>query len=134
VSIAPIAVSTLAIVLIAAGVVVALLLVGGLLAVRRRNRQLAGRFEADVAAADQALEQARAADRGWDRNAMEEAVRGALAEAKPDFAYEQLHLVLVDDRPGTEEDRAHFAAVGSRGETRVVMARDGDRWVAETVE
>jgi hypothetical protein len=127
-------VSTLAIVLIVAGVLTLLLLVGGLLGARTRDRRLAGRFAQDVAAADQALEQARAADRGWHRDAMEQACRAAIAEARPDFDYDQLHLVLVDDRPGVEEDRAHFAAVGKGGETRVVMAREGDRWVAERVE
>jgi hypothetical protein len=42
--------------------------------------------------------------------------------------------VLVDDRPGIEEDRAHFVAVGPDGRARVILAREGDRWIAERVE
>ena len=36
--------------------------------------------------------------------------------------------------PALDEDRAHFVALGSDGECRVVMAREGDRWVAESVD
>jgi hypothetical protein len=131
---APIAISTLAIVLIVVAVLILLFLIGGLLGARRRDQRLAGRFAADVAAADQALQAARAADRGWHRETMEEAARAAIAEARPELDYDRLHLVLVDDRPGVEEDRAHFAAVGKGGEARVIMAREGDRWIAERVE
>jgi hypothetical protein len=43
--------------------------------------------------------------------------------------------VLVDDRPGIDEDRAHFVAVGEGGdEARVVVSREGDRWIAESVD
>jgi hypothetical protein len=42
--------------------------------------------------------------------------------------------VLVDDRPGVSEDRAHFMAVGADGAARVILAREGDRWIAERVE
>jgi hypothetical protein len=40
----------------------------------------------------------------------------------------------VDDRPGTEQDRAHFVAVAPDSESRVVLTREGDRWVVERVE
>ena len=52
----------------------------------------------------------------------------------PEFDYDGLHLVLVDDRPGVDEDRAHFVAVGSGGETRVVLSRTGGHWGAESVD
>ena len=66
---------------------------------------------------------------------MEQAARSALEEQRPAWPYGALHLVLVDDRPGIEEDRAHFVAVGDGGdEARVVMCREGDRWVAESVD
>ena len=43
--------------------------------------------------------------------------------------------MLVDDRPGIEEDRAQFVAVGDDGdEAAVVLAREGDRWSAERVD
>jgi hypothetical protein len=130
----PLAVSTLGIVLIAAGVLAILFFIGGILAVRRRDRRQAGVYAQHVAAADSALEQARAADRGWDRDVMEDAARAALAEQHPGWSYDDLHLVLVDDRPGVEEDRAQFVALGDGGEARVVLARQGDRWAAERVE
>jgi hypothetical protein len=125
------AMSTLAIVLIIVGAVLVVLLVGGFAgAARRRDRQ-APHYERHLAEADRALEQARAADKGWDRDALEAAAREALASEKPGWAYSELALVLVDDRPGISEDRAHFVAAGEDGETRVVLARRESGWVVE---
>jgi type II secretory pathway pseudopilin PulG len=126
--------STLAIVLIVLGVLLLIFLIGGVLGVRARARHQAPTFDEHVRAADEALEQARAQDRGWHRDTMEAAARAAIAEARPGWTYDDLQLVLVDDRPGVEEDRAHFVASGSDGHTRVVLARQGDRWLAEQVE
>jgi hypothetical protein len=127
-------VSTLAIVLIVLAVVALLFLIGGLLAVRARDRRLGGAYAEHVSAADSALEQARALDRGWDRETMEAAARDALARERPGFEWGELHLVLVDDRPGMEEDRAHFMAAGGGGEARVILGRRDGTWVAERVE
>jgi hypothetical protein len=127
--------STLAIVLIVIGVIVLVALVLGFLGTRARDRRQAGSWEEHVRAADGALAQAAAADRGWQREAMEQAARAALSESRPDWSYGDLYLVLVDDRPGIEEDRAHFVAVAEGGdEARVVLARQGDRWVAESID
>jgi hypothetical protein len=127
--------STLAIVLIVIGVVVLIALVLGILGIRARDRRQAGTFEEEVRAADAALAHAAALDRGWHRGTMEEAARAALSESRPEWKYGLLHLVLVDDRPGIEEDRAHFLAVGDAGdEARVVLARQGDVWVAESID
>jgi hypothetical protein len=123
--------STLAIVLIIVAVVMVAVFAGGLVVASRRSRS--PDYGRHVAAADQALEQARAADRGWDRPTLEAAARDALAQHRPDFGYDRLHLILVDDRPGIEEDRAHFAAVGADGEARVVLVRSPDGWLAEEV-
>lgn len=131
----PLAISTLAIVLIALGAVIALLLLLGLLGARARDRSQAGSWEQAVRSADAALAQAAASDRGWHREAMESAARTAIEAARPGWTYGNLHLVLVDDRPGVDEDRAHFVAVDDRGqEARVVLAREGDRWSAERVD
>ncbi len=126
--------STLAVILIVLGAVILLALILGFLGARARDRRQAPSYMEHVAAADHALEQARAADRGWHREAMEEAARVALSESRPGWKYRDLHLVLVDDRPGVAEDRAHFVAVADDGEARVILARQGDRWVAERVE
>jgi hypothetical protein len=127
-------VSTLAIVLIVLAAIFVLFFLGGLVVERRRLRRPG--FAADVARADRALESARAADRGWNRQVLDEAARQALAAERPEFSWSSLELVLVDDRPGVEEDRAHLLAVGDGGESaRVVLARERDgSWVAEGVE
>jgi hypothetical protein len=130
----PLAISTLGIVLIVIGVIVLIALVLGLLGARARDRRVAPHWEEHVAAADSALEQARAADRGWHREVMEQAARDALEESRPGWRYSDLHLVLVDDRPGVAEDRAQFVAMGEEGEVRVDLTRQDDRWVAEQVE
>jgi hypothetical protein len=126
--------SVLVIVLIVVAVVIVLVFIGGLVAARRRDRAEAGVYGEHVAHADAELQQAAAADRGWDRAVMEEAARMALRDQRPDFAYDDLHLVLVDDRPGIGEDRAHFVALGPEGEARVVLTRTGDHWGPEGVE
>ena len=123
--------STGTVIVIVVAVVLVLVFLGGLAATRRRDAVGAGDYKRRVAEADQALEQARALDKGWDRRALEEAARTALREERPDFSYDDLFLVLVDDRPGTAEDRAHFAAMGSDGEARVVLVRRPDGWTAE---
>jgi hypothetical protein len=126
--------STIEIVLIALAVVVLLFFIGGLIAVRVRGRRQESTFYEHVKEADQALQQARALDRGWHRETMESVARAAIGEARPGWPYDNLHLVLVDDRPGVEEDRAHFVAIGTDGQSRVILARAGDDWVAEQVE
>jgi hypothetical protein len=124
--------SALAIIGIVVGVLVLVVLIGGIVAIRRRDRLQAGSYADHVRAADQALEQARASDRGWDRAAMEQVARSAVAEAKPGWTFDELHLVLVDDRPGVTEDKAHFVAMGGGGELRIVLARRDGGWVAES--
>jgi type II secretory pathway pseudopilin PulG len=125
--------STLAIVLIVIGVLLLVLMLGGFVASRRRVES--PDYAAHVAAADQALEQARAEDRGWDRELLEAAARAALEEQRPGVAFRDLHLVLVDDRPGVEEDRAHVVAVSDGAEARVVLARGADgAWACERIE
>jgi hypothetical protein len=124
--------STLAIVLIAIGAIVLLLLIGGAVAARRR---IPTDYAEKIAAADRALEAARAQDKGWDRSLLEAAARAAIAAERADFPVERLDLVLVDDRPGVEQDRAHLLASGDAGELRVVLTREpGGNWVCERLE
>ena len=126
---------TLAIVLIVIGVLLAIFIALGFLGARARARRQAPTWAQHVAEADAQLEQARASDRGWDRTVMEAAVQRALDESRPGWAHSHIHLVLVDDRPGKDEDRAHFVAVAEGGEeARVVLARQGDHWAAERVD
>src|SRR3954451_21466088 len=125
--------SLLAIIVIVLFVLLVVLFVGGLIAARRRADATDAQLRERIAAADRALEAARAADRGWDPILLEEAARVALDRERPDFRYDKLHLVLVEDRPGTEEDRAEMAAVGDEGVLHVSVARRGAGWVAEGV-
>jgi hypothetical protein len=125
--------SVLAIVLIVLAALILLFLAGGFVVARRRaNRP--GREE-HIRQADHALEQARAADRGWDRALIDAAAHEALRSARPGFSPESLELVLVDDRPGVEEDRAHLVAAGPDDRVRLVLCRDASgEWGVERVE
>jgi hypothetical protein len=120
------------ILIIIAGLVVlaVLFFVGGVIVSRRRRPD----WSEHVAQADQALEAARAADRGWERGLLDLAARQALESQRPGWQYSDLHLVLVDDKPGMEEDKAHFVAAGGDGEARVVLARDAaGEWRVDSV-
>lgn len=124
--------STLAIVLIVIGAVLLVLVLAGYAASRRRIDS--PDYGEHVAAADHALEQARAADRGWDRGVLEAAARRALEQQRPGVAYRDIQLILVDDRPGVTDDRAHLLAVSDGGSVKVILTREpsGD-WVCEGV-
>jgi hypothetical protein len=125
--------SVLAIVLIVLAAIVLLFFVGGTVIARRRANRPG--WEEHIRAADHALEQARAADRGWDRELLEAAARRALGEQRPGFEPSSLHLVLVDDRPGMEEDRAHLLAAGAGESVRLVLARDASgSWGVERLD
>jgi hypothetical protein len=126
--------STLGIILIAIAGVLVLFFLGGLVGAARRRRHGESSYTRHLAEADRALEQARAADKGWDRPVLEAAVRDALASERAGWPYDELALVLVDDKPGVTEDRAHFVASGSEGEARVVLTRRDSGWAVERVE
>ena len=119
--------------LVVVGVLV-LLVLTGLVAARRHYGERGGDYTAHVRAADAALERARAADKGWDREALHRAARDVLATERPGRSYDDVHLVRVDDRAGIEEDRAHLVAVGPEGEATVVLTRHEGAWIADRVE
>jgi hypothetical protein len=125
--------SVLTIILVILALLLVVFFVGGLVAARRRATETAPEYARHLAEADQALEQARAADKGWDRAVMEQVVREALAREHPDTSFERLDLVLVDDRPGVTQDRAHFEASSGGRRVPVILARDESGWSAERV-
>ena len=110
--------------------VLVVLFVGGYVATRRRNKD----WSEHVAQAESALEAAFATDRGWDKELLYGAARDALGSHRPGWQYTDIHLVVVDDKPGVERDRAQLVAVGQDGEARVVLAREADGgWRVESV-
>ena len=123
--------STLAIILVVVVGVWLVLLVGGLFASRRYHGSREHEAARNITEADRALEDARAADKGWDRPALEAAARDAIEARRPGWPYDELALVLVDDRPGIEQDRAHFVASGAGESARVILARTDAGWSVE---
>jgi hypothetical protein len=109
-------------------VVLAVLIVGGALARNRQLKRTRPAFERRLTTVDRDLAAAAATDRGWDRALLEAAARRISAEqfgAEPD----ELTLVEVIDRPGTENDQAVFLLSAAGGRHRVVLGRrDGD-WI-----
>ncbi len=127
--------SPLLIVLIVVVVLIVAVFIGGLVASRRRAVAQAGGYASAMSPRRiRRSRSARAADRGWDRAVLETTAREALTARRPEWSYQELHLTLVDDRPGVEEDRAHFTAVGRDGEVRVVLVRGEDGWRPERVD
>jgi hypothetical protein len=122
---------TLVLIIIGAVAVLAVLFFVGGYAVSRRRAE---NWHENVAKAERALEVAWAQDKGWDRELLHRSAREALGSHKPGFEYTDVHLVVVEDRPGVVEDRAQLVAVGEDGEARVVLARDADGgWRVESV-
>jgi hypothetical protein len=108
-------------------VLAVMLFVGGLVITGRRRDAQAGGLRARIEAADAALADARAQDRGWERATIEAAARAAVA---PQVVTE-LQLLQVVDKPGTDADQAVFRVVGADGaETLVTLGRRDGAWVA----
>jgi hypothetical protein len=108
-------------------VLAVLLFAGGLYASGRRRDKLADGLLARFEAADAALADARAQDRGWERATIEAAARAAVAPQE----VRDLHLVQVVDKPGTDADQAVFRVVGADGaESTVTLGRRDGAWVA----
>ena len=120
----------LLIVIIVVAVLIVVCLVGGIVAVRRRERADGGRLLADVAATNEQLAQARAQDRGWDRDTIDAAARAAHLQAHPGAEIRAVHLVQIVDRPGTDDDEAVLHLVDASGEHTVRLGRRGDEWTA----
>src|SRR4051812_6980253 len=95
-------------IVIAFALLAALLAVGGYVANRRWVAARQRRFAEALETANRALAAAHAADKGWEPARLDAAARRAFAQVAPQGEISELHLVQVEDRPGTEEDRAVF--------------------------
>lgn len=122
----------LVIVLLAGFVLFDLLVLGGILAVRRRRREEEPGFAAGVDGANRALAAAHAEDKGWEPGALREAARRAFLTAQPEAEIHDMQLVQVEDRPGIEEDRAvfRFETTGG-GVHHLTLGRGDEGWVLE---
>jgi hypothetical protein len=118
------------IILLVVVAVLVLLFLGGLAGNARARRAQSQRLAEHISAADHALAEARAQDRGWDRELLERAAREALAVQRPGVPIERLELIQVVDRPGTDEDRAAFHVVTATGDDHLELVRSGDSWRA----
>jgi|SRR5215216_866559 len=120
--------------LIVLGVFVVLVIVlaaGGAYARRRQLEASRERFERHLAQVNRELAAAHAQDRGWARDGLEAAARGAYAATHDGAEPEELTLVQIVDRPGTDDDKAVFhATAGGRMEVITLGREDGD-WVLE---
>jgi hypothetical protein len=121
-------VSTIDWILIGVVVVLGVLVLGGVIASRRRAEAEHRGLVARLTAADEALAAARAQDRGWDRATMEAAARAAFA-ARSGAEIRELQLIQVEDRPGTEDDHAVFRVLTADGAEELRLGRHGDSWV-----
>jgi type II secretory pathway pseudopilin PulG len=124
----------LVVVLVVLGVLLLLAALGAAMA-SRRNALGAIAFEQSLAAVDRQLAAAVAADRGWERGALEATARDAFAERRPETRIAALQLVQIVDEPGTDEDLAVFAVTAADGaeSTLTLGRRDGD-WYAASLE
>jgi len=113
--------------------VLLLLAVGGALAQRRRLARTQGHFDAHLRQINRDLAAAHAQDRGWERQALEDAARRAYAERSPGTDPGELVLMQVIDRPGTDEDKAVFR-LGPDGSERLTLGRRDGQWVPEDHE
>lgn len=126
-----IAISTLGIVLTVVLVLVVALACGGYVAMTKRTRRDEGALQRELAEVEDALAQAHALDKGWERGTLEAAARAAAAERFGDGAVSNLRLVQVIDRPGVDEDQAVFRCEDADGqEHRITLGRAGGVWGA----
>jgi Tfp pilus assembly protein PilX len=110
-------------------IVLAVLIVGGMVGRALQTRRSAGAFDAALARVDHDLAEAAAEDRGWDRALLEQVARSAARErhgAEPD----ELTLVEVLDRPGTDADEAVFRVRVAGAAHRLGLGRREGEWVA----
>jgi type II secretory pathway pseudopilin PulG len=125
----PLAISTLGIVLLVVLAVVLILAVGGYTAMTRRIRVRDSALQRELAQAEDALAQAHALDKGWDRATLETAARAAAAARFGDGVVGTPQLVQVIDRPGVDADQAVFRVESPDGkEHRITLGRSSGEW------
>lgn len=115
------------------GVLLLLAIVGGAMA-SRRNRAGEEDLRRRLRDADRQLAAAVAADRGWERGALEAAARAAYDERRPGAPVEQLELLQVVDEPGTDHDLAVFRVLAGGAPARLTLGRRDGAWYPAALE
>jgi type II secretory pathway pseudopilin PulG len=124
----------LVVVLVVLGALLLLAILGAAMA-SRRNALGALAFEQSLAAVDQQLATAVAADRGWERGTLETTARSAFSEQRPGATIAQLELVQIVDEPGTDQDLAVFRVVVADGRaSRLTLGRREGAWHPTAIE
>ncbi|MGH2840245.1 MAG: hypothetical protein ACRDKY_05400 [Solirubrobacteraceae bacterium] len=124
----PYAISTIGLILIVLVGLLAVLVIGGYVAMARVTRARERELLRQLEEADHALAQAHATDKGWERSALEAAARRAFAERFGNADFDALQLVQVIDRPGTDADQAVFRVQTADGEHRITLGRTNGVW------
>jgi hypothetical protein len=117
------------------GVFVALVIilaVGGIYARRRQLAATQDRFDTNLAQVNRDLAAAHAEDRGWAREGLEAAARGAYAGQRG-VEPADLTLVQIVDRPGTDEDKAVFRIPSDGRDEHLTLGRQNGEWVFEAL-
>jgi hypothetical protein len=110
-------------------VVLILLAAGGIIARNQQLKRSRPAFERNLEKVERDLVAAAAADRGWDRQHLEAAARRIGTEqlgSEPD----ELTLIEVLDRPGTDQDEAVFDVRAGGQRHRLVLGRKDGDWIA----
>jgi hypothetical protein len=125
----PLAITTFEIALLVVIVLIAVMVTGGYVASNRRAAGRERKLLDQLQAADEALAQAHAEDKGWDRALLESAARDAVAERFPGAQVSTMQLVQVVDRPGTDADQAVFRVQTADGaEHHITLGRTNGVW------
>jgi hypothetical protein len=124
----PLAISAIGLVLLVLVGLLVLLAIGGYIAAAQRTRARDRELLRQLEEADSALAQAHATDKGWERSTLEAAARSAFAERFGNTDFDELQLVQVLDRPGTDADQAVFRVQTADGEHRITLGRTNGVW------
>jgi hypothetical protein len=119
------------------GVFVVLVIVFAAGGAYARRRQLeAGRVPvlAHLAQVNEELAAAHAQDRGWAREGLEAAARAAYGAERAGAEPDDLTLVQIVDRPGTDDDKAVFRVTSGGRDERLTLGRQGGDWVLEALD
>jgi hypothetical protein len=124
----PLAISAVAVVLLVLVGLFVLLAIGGYVAGAQRTKARDRELLRQLEEADRALAQAHATDKGWERSVLEAAARRGFAERFGNTDFDELQLVQVLDRPGTDADQAVFRVETPDGEHRITLGRTNGVW------